>query len=53
MDNRVTKSDNLFVKVQRVDGSCTNNLVLRCTLTGFERNYQVQIYFNQITLNAS
>lgn len=54
MGYRVAKSDNLSVKVQRVDGSCTNNLppffldykkkkkgaVLRCTLTGFERNYQ-------------
>lgn len=40
MGNRVAKSDNLSVKVQRVDGSYTIWLVLRCTLTGFERNYQ-------------
>lgn len=41
----------VIVKEQRVDGSCTNNLVLRCTLMGSKRNYQVKtlskIYNNQ------
>jgi len=37
----------VIVKEQRVDGSYTN-LVLRCTLTGLERNYQVRIPSNQI-----
>jgi len=42
----------VIVKEQRVDGSYTNNfLVLRCTLMGLERDYQVKtlskIYNNQ------
>jgi hypothetical protein len=37
----------IIVKEQRVDGSYTN-LVLRCTLMGLERNYQVRIPSNQI-----
>ena len=54
MDNRVSKSAvNLFgeisaVKEQRVNGSCINKLMLRCTLKGFERNYQVRIPSNRI-----
>jgi hypothetical protein len=37
------------VKEQRVDGSYTSQSeVLRCTLMGFERNYQVKILSNQI-----
>ena len=31
------------VKEQRVDGNYTSNLVLRYTLMGFERNYQVKV----------
>ena len=40
-----------IVKEQRVDGSWCNNkklLRLRCTLMGFERNYQLRILSNQI-----
>ena len=48
MGNRVTKSDWSSVKVQRVDGSYTKNLVLRCTLTGFERNHQAWYCSNLI-----
>lgn len=37
------------VKEQRVDGSwCVKSIHLRCTLTGFERNYQVKILSKQI-----
>jgi hypothetical protein len=40
-------SNNITVKEQRVDGSwCSNPLHLRCTLKGFERNYQVRILSN-------
>ena len=49
--NRGSKSEfNYSVKEQRVYGSwCGINLShLRCTLTGFERNYQVRILSNQI-----
>lgn len=49
--NRVSKSNriyrNLFVKEQRVDGSCHKKLWLRYTLTAFERRYQVKIPSNQ------
>ena len=61
MGYRGSKSDFVMksVKEQRVDGSyCTNstrrlqsNLVgvqLRCTLMGFERNYQFKIPSNQL-----
>ena len=58
MDNRVSKSIVKFlkaafltiVKEQRVNGSYSgNNLpLLRCTLKGFERNYQLKILSNQI-----
>jgi len=46
----ILKSINIIVKEQRVYGSwCVNNLShLRCTLMGFERNYQVKILSNQI-----
>jgi hypothetical protein len=38
-----------FVKEQRVDGSlCLINKHIRCTLMGFERNYQIKIPSNQI-----
>lgn len=38
-----------FVKEQRVDGSyCINLMQLRCTLMGFERNYQFKIPSNQL-----
>jgi len=39
-----------IVKEQRVDGSCIrfNSLILRCTLMGFERNFQPKILSNQI-----
>lgn len=48
MEYRGSKSDfNLkFVKEQRVDGSLHNFLnkkCIRCTLMGFERNYQIKI----------
>ena len=53
MDNRGSKSvilNNITVKEQRVDGCrCGINLShLRCTLTGFERNYLVKIPSNLI-----
>ncbi len=50
MDNRVTKSEDLSVKVQRVDSSYTNFIliVLRCILTDFERNNQAKICSNQV-----
>lgn len=48
MDNRGSKSnisENLFVKEQRVDGSCiiSRNIMLRYTLMGFERSYRNKI----------
>lgn len=53
MEYRGSKSvirDNIAVKEQRVDGSCTGNKfpVLRCTLMGFEKNYQVKIPSDKI-----
>ena len=38
-----------FVKEQRVDGSWHGNILpcLRCTLMGFERNYQIKVLSNQ------
>jgi len=40
------------VKEQRVDGSCIGNKglppMLRCTLMGLERDYQVRVLSNQI-----
>jgi len=53
MGNRGSKSsilNDIGVKEQRVDGSwCGKTLPhLRCTLAGFERNYQVKILSNLI-----
>ena len=57
MDYRGSKSNKgnaLFVKEQRVDGSQHIYLTkfkimcLRCTLMGFERNYQIRILSNQL-----
>ena len=53
MENRGSKSNicsNIFVKEQRVDGSCiiSRNVMLRCTLMGFERNYQNKILTTQL-----
>ena len=43
---------NSTVKEQRVDGSWSNYLLnkslLRCTLMGFERNYQVKVLSKQL-----
>ena len=51
MGNRGSKSTtylkNVTVKEQRVYGSW-HIVCLRCTLMGFERNYQVKILSNQI-----
>ena len=44
----ITLLRNVVVKEQRVDGSYINKLMLRCTLTGFERNYQIKIPSNQL-----
>jgi len=42
---------NITVKEQRVGGSCSINLMLlRCTLTGFERNFQVRTLFTRISI---
>jgi hypothetical protein len=43
-----TSQKSVTVKEQRVDGSYANILALRCTLVGFDRNYQVKILSNQI-----
>ena len=54
MGNRGSKSDFIIesVKEQRVDGSwCIekyNSVHLRCTLMGFERNYQIKIPSKQL-----
>ena len=43
----------ISVKEQRVDGSCcikSKLMLLRCTLMGFERYYQISIPSNQIIL---
>ena len=55
MGYRGSKSDleSKTVKEQRVDGSYwikpnQNPIRLRCTLMGFERNYQVKILSNQL-----
>ena len=46
--SKSNKGNSLFVKEQRVDGSYIKKLMLRCTLTGFERSYQIKILSNQI-----
>ena len=49
MGYRGSKSANKAVKEQRVDGSwCKKPLHLRCTLMGFERNYQIKIPSNHL-----
>jgi len=49
MGYRGSKSDSFSVKEQRVDGSwCIKFWHLRCTLMGFERNYQVRILTKQL-----
>ena len=62
MGNRGSKSNKintLFVKEQRVDGSYIgylnkkNNSMLKCTLVGFERSYQVKIPSNPINLTRN
>lgn len=49
--------NNMFVvvKEQRLDGGCIGNNfpMLRYSLTGFERNYQVKILSNQISFTQS
>jgi len=56
MGNRGSKSDFIIesVKEQRVDGSwCIekyNSVHLRCTLMGFERNYQIKIPSKQLNV---
>src|SRR6266481_1528612 len=53
MGNRGSKSDFIIesVKEQRVDGSrCKKPLHLRCTLMGFERNYQIKIPSKQLNV---
>ena len=53
--SKSNKGNALFVKEQRVDGSCIGTLykklypMLRCTLTGFERSYQIKILSKQIS----
>jgi len=42
-------AENIIVKEQRVDGSwCIKFMHSRCTLMGFERNYQIKILSKQI-----
>ena len=54
MEYRGSKSVSIneTVKEQRVDGSWSNYLLnkslLRCTLMGFERNYQVKVLSKQL-----
>jgi hypothetical protein len=43
----------ISVKEQRVDGSCFGHKPkLRCTLTGFERNYQIKILSKQLNYRS-
>jgi hypothetical protein len=49
MEYRGSKSENISVKEQRVDGHRYVNITyLRYTLMGFERNYQIRIPSNHI-----
>jgi len=52
MGYRGSKSVLSTVKEQRVDGSWSNyflsNSLLRCTLMGFERNYQIKVLSKQL-----
>jgi hypothetical protein len=43
LNNPRTINKSVIVKEQRVDGSYTKLLVLRCTLTGSEKNFQIKI----------
>jgi LAGLIDADG DNA endonuclease family/NADH dehydrogenase len=44
-----SKSGVIFVKEQRVDGSCwIDSIQLRCTLMGYENSYQVKILSKQL-----
>jgi len=57
MGYRGSKSDLTYpkksVKEQRVDGSwCNKPMHLRCTLTGFERNYQIKILSKQLNRSS-
>ena len=55
MGYRGSKSDLLMgsVKEQRVDGSWwIKPIHLRCTLMGFERNYQIKILSNQLNRSS-
>jgi hypothetical protein len=46
-----SKLESNFVKEQRVDGSRWKKLNhLRCTLMGFERNYQTKILSKQLNI---
>lgn len=47
--SKSNKGNTLFVKEQRVDGSYINKSMLRCTLKGFERNYQIKIPSYQLS----
>jgi len=59
MGYRGSKSDSFSVKEQRVDGSWfispvqnqTKLMNLRCTLAGFERNYQIRILSKELYKN--
>jgi len=56
MGYRGSKSGISPVKEQRVDGSYfinKNLMLLRCTLTGFERNYQTKISSKQFVILAA
>ena len=50
MGYRGSKSEYInSVKEQRVDGGyCIQPMQLRCTLMGFERNYQIKILSKQL-----
>lgn len=49
MGYRGSKSALLAVKEQRVDGGyCIKSMQLRCTLMGFERNYQIKNLSKQL-----
>jgi hypothetical protein len=62
--SRVKRSNKItFVKEQRVEGSLMRKLQyifsakvfshLRCILKGFERNYQIRIFPNQINIPSA
>jgi len=51
---KIPQPNKLSVKEQRVDGSyCKKSKIfqLRCTLMGFERNYQFKIPSKQLNIN--